>query len=235
MQVMIIDEYPLVQTGIETLIRTLNNHVDIVSVGSGQAARLLLLQRQDFDLILLDLNVGDINGYDLLGYLRHEYPNLAVVVVSDADDASDVIRTLDMGAMGHISKRAEKATLVDGLRQVLNGGIYVPPIKPAEPKLVKPIDWVPTHSATPQFGLTPRQQQVLSLLLKGMPNKLIARALNLSVETVKDHVAAVLRALKVSSRTQAVIAVNQMTPQQLNRCMQEAQVTWEAPPLVGSR
>jgi len=60
-------------------------------------------------------------------------------------------------------------------------------------------------------GLTPRQAEVLSLLLQGLPNKLIARQLNLSVETVKDHVAAVLRALGVSSRTQAVLAVSQMT------------------------
>ena len=62
-----------------------------------------------------------------------------------------------------------------------------------------------------EIGLTPRQSEVLSLLLQGLPNKLIARQLNLSVETVKDHVAAVLRALGVSSRTQAVLAVSQMT------------------------
>jgi DNA-binding NarL/FixJ family response regulator len=61
------------------------------------------------------------------------------------------------------------------------------------------------------IGLTPRQAEVLSLLLQGLPNKLIARQLNLSVETVKDHVAAVLRALGVSTRTQAVLAVSQMT------------------------
>ena len=61
------------------------------------------------------------------------------------------------------------------------------------------------------LGLTPRQTDVLALLLQGKPNKLIARDLNLSVETVKDHVAAVLRTLNVSSRTQAVLAVSQMT------------------------
>ena len=64
-----------------------------------------------------------------------------------------------------------------------------------------------------RLGLTPRQTDVLALLLQGKPNKLIARELNLSVETVKDHVAAVLRALGVSSRTQAVLAVSQMTQQ----------------------
>ena len=69
-------------------------------------------------------------------------------------------------------------------------------------------------TALDKVGLTPRQTDVLGLLLKGLPNKLIARELNLSVETVKDHVAAVLRALGVSSRTQAVLAVSQMTQAQ---------------------
>ena len=76
----------------------------------------------------------------------------------------------------------------------------------------------PPHERTPSIddiGLTPRQAEVLSLLLQGLPNKLIARQLNLSVETVKDHVAAVLRALNVSSRTQAVLAVSQMTQEPL--------------------
>ena len=71
-----------------------------------------------------------------------------------------------------------------------------------------------SHQRVPSLadvGLTPRQSEVLSLLLKGLPNKLIAREMNLSVETIKDHVAAVLRALGVSSRTQAVLAVSQMT------------------------
>ena len=71
--------------------------------------------------------------------------------------------------------------------------------------------YVQTPATLADVGLTPRQTEVLSLLLQGLPNKLIARQLTLSVETVKDHVAAVLRALGVSSRTQAVLAVSQMS------------------------
>ena len=72
------------------------------------------------------------------------------------------------------------------------------------------------------IGLTPRQGDVLGLLLQGKPNKLIARELNVSVETVKDHVAAVLRALGVSSRTQAVLAVSQMQQQAAQRRASDA-------------
>jgi DNA-binding NarL/FixJ family response regulator len=85
----------------------------------------------------------------------------------------------------------------------------------------EPHQKVPTLA---DVGLTPRQSEVLSLLLQGLPNKLIARQLNLSVETVKDHVAAVLRALGVSSRTQAVLAVSQMTQGQ------GGSFAWRLPP-----
>ena len=78
----------------------------------------------------------------------------------------------------------------------------VPAGRPAPHQQAKSLD---------KIGLTPRQTEVLALLLQGKPNKLIARELNLSVETVKDHVAAVLRSLNVSTRTQAVLAVSQMT------------------------
>jgi DNA-binding NarL/FixJ family response regulator len=81
---------------------------------------------------------------------------------------------------------------------------------PQPPATAQPIS-VPRYASFDGFGLTPRQTDVLALLLKGMPNKLIARELGLSVDTVKDHVAAVLKALGVTSRTQAVLAVGQLT------------------------
>jgi DNA-binding NarL/FixJ family response regulator len=127
--------------------------------------------------------------------------------------------------MGFVPKRSSNETLSDALRMVMSGGIFVPPMTmgadgPADsflpPGLASSGGLHHTHPAVPAqpaleaLGLTPRQRDVLSLLLKGQPNKLIARELGLSVETVKDHVAAVLRALNVSSRTQAVLAVSQM-------------------------
>jgi DNA-binding NarL/FixJ family response regulator len=130
-----------------------------------------------------------------------------------------------------VPKRASNETLFEALRMVMSGGIYVPPMTMASEKSPERPegDTVPSvlrvvrqsaldngfqsHAGIDALGLTPRQTDVLALLLKGQPNKLIARELGLSVETVKDHVAAVLRALNVSSRTQAVLAVSQM-PQQ---------------------
>jgi DNA-binding NarL/FixJ family response regulator len=151
-----------------------------------------------------------------------------VVVISASDRASDVIQAIDLGAMGFVPKRATNDTLVDALRLVMAGGIYVPAMhlggsqgpgsRAAVPAI--PAAETATYQVTPSFeelGLTPRQADVLTQLLQGKPNKEIARRLGLSVETVKDHVQAVLRALGVSSRTQAVLAVSQMTQQRLER------------------
>jgi len=177
--------------------------------------------------VLLDLHLGDADGFDLLGELRTKYPALPVVVISASDRTSDVIRAIDMGAMGFVPKRATNETLFEALQQVMSGGVYVPPMSMGADNQAhlsgSPYTQVQKEASEAAFqtvpslvqlGLTPRQSDVLTLLLKGQPNKLIARELGLSVETVKDHVAAVLRALGVSSRTQAVIAVSQILQKQ---------------------
>jgi len=230
MKVLLVDDHPLILKALHGVIGGLGEGIGVVNAASAADARLALAAADDFDLVLLDLMLGDADGFDVLVELRQRYPALPVVVVSASDRASDVIRAIDLGAMGYVPKRASNETLVDALRMVMSGGIYVPPITlggalsstgsaivgsrpPAGPGIAAQATAAGFQSmpALAQVGLTPRQTEVLGKLLQGKPNKLIARDLNLSVETVKDHVAAVLRALGVSTRTQAVIAVSQMT------------------------
>jgi DNA-binding NarL/FixJ family response regulator len=232
MKVLLIDDHPLILQALQSVIEGLGNDTTVVGAGSARAARDTLKADPDFDLVLLDLHLGDADGFDVLTELRGKYPTLPVVVVSASDRTSDVIRAIDAGAMGFVPKRASNDTLHEALNMVMSGGIYVPPMTMGSEPAAKPEgDTVPsvlrvlreqsqdsgfqTHNTVPltDLGLTPRQTDVLALLLKGQPNKLIARELNLSVETVKDHVAAVLRTLGVSSRTQAVLAVSQMSIQ----------------------
>jgi len=214
MKVLVIDDHPLILSAIQSVIQGLADHVSVVSASSGEAARQALQANADVDLILLDLHLGDVDGFDLLEDFRRDYQDVPVVVVSASDRSGDVIRALDMGAMGFVSKRSSNATLMMALQQVISGGVYVPPMSLTSETQEAPKTQEPAPLSLKQLGLTPRQTDVLALLLKGQSNKLIARSLNLSVETVKDHVAAVLRALNVSSRTQAVIAVSQMWQQQ---------------------
>ena len=244
MKVLLVDDHPLILAALQTVIRGLGDDVTVAGVGTDREAREALAREADFDLVLLDLQLGETDGFDLLAELRQTYPALPVVVVSASDRASDVIRAIDAGAMGFVPKRASNDTLFDALRLVMSGGIYVPPMSlglgaapsprrdtsldgDTVPDVMRPVPFdddlgeiaraasEQPHQEVPvsfeSLGLSRRQADVLAYLLKGMPNKLIAREMGLSVETVKDHVAAVLRALKVSSRTQAVLAVSQMS------------------------
>jgi DNA-binding NarL/FixJ family response regulator len=232
MKVLLIDDHPLILSALQAIIQGLGDDVQVTGVGSAASARHTLGESSDFDLVLLDLSLGDADGFDLLAELRLAHPAIPVVVVSASERASDVIRAIDLGAMGFVPKRSSNTALFEALRMVMSGGLYVPPtMLGLDFSQVPADDLSGAHlqgsgpglgsAARPdphqqvgsieKIGLTPRQTEVLGLLLKGLPNKLIARELNLSVETVKDHVAAVLRALGVSTRTQAVLAVSQMT------------------------
>jgi DNA-binding NarL/FixJ family response regulator len=255
MKVLLVDDHPLVLSALQAVIKTVGSETTVKGVHSAADARLVLAQDDSFDLVLLDLALGDADGFDVLVELRAAYPALPVVVVSASDRASDVIRAIDSGAMGFVPKKSSYAELHEALRMVMTGSMYVPPSMlgldfgrkldfagdampgsttgatrglddPATNTGIDPSKFqdvgdamgpgarAEPHQRVPSLddvGLTPRQAEVMGLLLKGLPNKLIARELNLSVETVKDHVAAVLRALGVSSRTQAVLAVSQMT------------------------
>jgi DNA-binding NarL/FixJ family response regulator len=227
MKVLLVDDHPLILQALQTVIQTLGDDVTVVGVDSAADAHAALAADQGFDLVLLDLNLGGDDGFTVLAEMRRDYPDLPVVVVSATERSADVIRAIDMGAMGFVPKRSSNRDLFDALAMVMAGAVYIPPsmlglFQPGAvesdtvPSVMRP---EPAASPAPPpagagmagLALTPRQTDVLALLLKGLPNKLIARELNVSVETVKDHVAAVLRALNVSSRTQAVLAVSRLT------------------------
>ncbi len=226
MKVLVIDDHPLILSALQSVVQGMDSDVAVVGVAGARAAREALGADSEFDLVLLDLRLGDADGFELLVELRNGWPAIPVVVVSASDRSADVIRAIDLGAMGFVPKRASNETLTEALKVVMSGGIYVPPMTMGEgegaaseaPREGAGHAWPPgmgalRPTALANFKLTPRQTDVLGLLLRGQSNKLIARELDLSVETVKDHVAAVLRALGVNSRTQAVLAVSQMSSQ----------------------
>jgi DNA-binding NarL/FixJ family response regulator len=229
MRLMMIDDHPLIASAMQWTLRELDEQAEVVTAGSAAVARDVLQADSGFDLLLLDLALPDCDGHALLTELRRTHPSLPVVVVSASERAADVVRAIDAGAMGFVTKRATPRALLQALRAVLQGVIVVPEGLSPEP-LPEP-DAVAAHAALgpvaavappaldaraslraclQSLGMTPRQLDVLELLLQGKPNKLIARELRLSVETVKDHVRAVLRTLNVTTRTQAVLAVSRL-------------------------
>jgi DNA-binding NarL/FixJ family response regulator len=228
-KVLLIDDHPLILSALEVVVRSLAQDVSVTCAPSAVLAREALATSADFDLALLDLQLGDDDGFALLTELRVSFPAVPIVIVSASDRRSHVLRAIDLGAMGFVCKSAGNDTLLKALELVMSGGIYLPPTimrstaspdEDARDRLhegasrgTTALHGEDTDAVIARLGLTRRQSEVLTLLLRGQSNKLIARALNLSVETIKDHVAAVLRALKVSSRTQAVLVVSEMSNQ----------------------
>ena len=235
MKVLLVDDHDALLTALKQVIRGLGDDVTVVAVPGVAEMRATLKKDRQFDLMLLDLELSNVDGFEVLTEVRERHPALPVVVVSASSRSSDVIRAIDHGAMGFVPRRASSAMLFDALRLVMSGGIYVPPMTlggepmqaaggdtvpdvmrqsaPPTRPLPPPPEAAPRTPSLESLGLSPQQMEVLMHLLQGRPNRLIAKELALTPEVVKTEVAAVLRALGVSTRTQAVLAVSQMAQQ----------------------
>ncbi len=206
MKVLLVDGFPMVRAALTGLVEQHFAGAQVQGVDTVAAARAALDQAIP-RLVLLDLQVD--GGFELLQQIHREHLLLPVVVISGSDETEDALQALGAGAVGYVPERSDLDTLVQALHLVLAGGTYMPPLKARPEEAPEPA----TASAPPpdwnELPLTPRQKHVLHLLTQGLSNKLIARELGVSVETVKDHVAAVLKALGASSRTQAVLIATQ--------------------------
>jgi DNA-binding NarL/FixJ family response regulator len=214
MKILVVDDHPLVLQALKGVLHQLDAEVDVFDASSADSARELARAHADADLMLLDLGLPGADGFSLLEELRNDYPAVPVVVLSGSESREAVTRALQLGAMGYIPKRYSNDVLIGALRLVLSGGLYVPPaVLPVAggPTAEKPGPQAAPAAATirpEDLGLTPRQSEVLALVLQGLPNKLICRRLNLAEPTVKVHMQAVLRALDAQNRVQAVIAAS---------------------------
>jgi DNA-binding NarL/FixJ family response regulator len=198
MRIIVIDDHPLIQVALKHVLEELDAALELFQAPDAVHARAMLAVAPDIDLIVLDLTLPGIDGFELLRELRRDWPDIPVLVLSATHDQATIEHALDLGAMGFIPKTANAHLLLDALQLILSGGVYVPAdaTDGASPRpIAKPAE----------LGLTMRQADVLKLLVQGKPNKLICRDLRLSEGTVKVHVSAILRALNVHTRTQVVI------------------------------
>jgi DNA-binding NarL/FixJ family response regulator len=239
MNILLVDDHVLIREAMRSALAELDHEAVVLEAGDGDECLRRVAERADLDLILLDLNLPDRDGYAVLAELRKRYPSVAVVVMSALQDRDAVVKALDLGAMGFIPKSAKRKVIISALQLVISGGVYIPPqaLSRAEeagtPVPTASRNAVPSASssagdrptsraaelASPEagrdfspldLGLTDRQLDVLALMMKGKSNKAICRALNLAEATVKSHVTAILKALKATNRTEAVIAVSEM-------------------------
>ena len=165
------------------------------------------------DLVLLDLNLPGVSGIPAVKLWRRRFPGIAVVVISAATDQQTVLAAIGAGAAGFIPKSSANEVMLNALRLVLGGGRYLPPELLAHSSSSAGALRRSRQATTPSvatLGLSARQAEVLKLIAKGAPNKAICRELGLAERTVKAHVTAVFRALKVTSRTQAAIEASKL-------------------------
>ncbi len=214
MQILVADDHPLVREALAGVCRELDGGVIVVEAIDGEGVRRMAAEHSDLDLVLLDICLPGVRGLELFDELRRDHPALPLVALSALDDPATVKAVLAGGALGFIPKSSSHQVMVNALRLVLSGGRYLPPELMAD-------EWAsaPARPASPgtrgavpveALGLTGRQRQVLALMAQGKSNKLICRELGLAEATVKIHVSAVLKALKVKSRTQAVVTINRL-------------------------
>jgi DNA-binding NarL/FixJ family response regulator len=199
MRILVIDDHPLIQVALQHVLEELDDSLELFQAPDAVHARATLAVAPDVDLIVLDLTLPGCHGFDLLRELRHDRPGIPVLVLSATHDRMTIETAIDMGAMGFIPKTTNARLLLDALRLVLTGGMYVPAETGGDGVRPRPI------AKPAELGLTVRQADVLKLLVQGKPNKLICRDLHLSEGTVKVHVSAILRALNVHTRTQVVV------------------------------
>jgi len=210
MKILVVDDHQLIREGLRPVVRqiaTPPEEVQVFEAGTFNAGLDIAHAHPDLDLVLLDLHLPDVAGFEAIARLQAQFPAVPVVVVSGADDPDLVRQAVDHGALGFIPKSSSSAVIVNAIRLVLSGGTYLPrEIMAASAAKSVPL----SQRATDGLGLTPRQTDVLRLLLAGKSNKLICRELDMAEGTVKNHLGAIFRALNVTTRVEAIVAAGKL-------------------------
>jgi DNA-binding NarL/FixJ family response regulator len=193
---------------LETILTAKLGFSTVLQTASLDEALDQLLKQPDASLSLFELNMPGMMSAASLTAVRDCFPSARVVVVSTSTRRQDILMTLDAGAHGYIPKTVGLSELTAALKMVIDGAVYVPPSVASTASLAlegQVLTTKPPKNSPPDM-LTPRQREVLELLLEGRSNKEIARALNLGEGTVKIHMAALFRTFGVNTRAAAAAA-----------------------------
>lgn len=197
MTILVVDDHPIMRLGVTAIINAQSDMRVCAQAGSGEEA-VRVFKKHRPDITLMDLRLPGMSGLDALRAIRHEDPHAKCVVLTTYEGDEDIHQALVAGALGYIIKGMSHETLVDALRRAIAGTRFLPP--PVARSLA---------DRTPNSDLSPREREVLSLMVHGKSNKEIAAELGITEATVKCHVSVILMRLEANDRTQAVIAALQ--------------------------
>ena len=209
MKVLLVDDHALLRDGIALVMEREFPGLQLAQAGTLAEARTAIERHADIQLVLLDLSLPDGHGIAELPWLREAAPAARLVALSADESIDTIMAAINAGAAGFIPKSVQSGAMLEALRIVLDGGIYLPSAALDRRNAPRPDtpNWVVPQALSPeQIGFSPRQADVLRMLVDGKSNKVIGRELEMSESTVKTHLSAIFRKLDAGSRTQAVVA-----------------------------
>ncbi|ARD60580.1 two-component system response regulator NarL [Kosakonia radicincitans DSM 16656] len=194
--ILLIDDHPMLRTGVKQLIGMAPD-ITVVGEASNGEQGIELADALDPDLILLDLNMPGMNGLETLDKLREKSLSGRVVVFSVSNHEEDVVTALKRGADGYLLKDMEPEDLLKALQQAAAG------------EMVLSEALTPVLAASLRANRATSERDILKLIAQGLPNKMIARRLDITESTVKVHVKHMLKKMKLKSRVEAAVWVHQ--------------------------
>lgn len=204
--VIVLDDHPLVGRGVAQYLQSVEPSLDVVVATQWDEVAALTEQRGDPQLLVADVWLADGASLATMQHWCREHPDTLWLAVSGDDDPTLLQRVRAAGARGFVSKTASPESFGQAFQAVLGGGQWFGPEPPAAspPGSVAPRAW---PVSAQELGLTPRQGDILRLILRGLPNKRIASELGITEATVKEHVTGILERLGVRNRVEAITAL----------------------------
>ncbi len=204
--ILLIDDHPMLRTGVKQLV-SMAPDISVVGEASNGEQGIDLAESLDPDLILLDLNMPGMNGLETLDKLREKALSGRIVVFSVSNHEEDVVTALKRGADGYLLKDMEPEDLLKALQQAAAGEMVLS--EALTPVLAASLRANRATTDRDVTQLTPRERDILKLIAQGLPNKMIARRLDITESTVKVHVKHMLKKMKLKSRVEAAVWVHQ--------------------------
>jgi DNA-binding NarL/FixJ family response regulator len=198
---LIADDHEVVRAGLKSLLGDVRD-IDIVAEAAGGDEAIRLARRHRPDVVMLDVRMPGTDGLAVLGHLRADLPATAVLMFSSYDNPTYIARAMALGAAGYLVKNASRDEIISAIRRIAAGDSLWS--REGLRKITGALS-TPRASGELEAPLTKRESEVLRQLALGLSNKEIAQALNISYETVKEHVQHILRKLGVADRTQAAV------------------------------
>jgi len=200
-RLLVVDDHPVFRMGMVALLGSLG--LEVVAEAASADEAVAAADAHEPDVVLMDLHLGTSSGVDATREIVRRHPGIGVLVVTMLDDDDSVFASMRAGARGYLLKGADPTEVERAVRAVANGGILLGPA--VAERAVAFLAGTRVHGSPPFPELTDREREVLDQVARGLDNLSVARRLNLSPKTVRNHLSNILTKLQVTDRAQAIV------------------------------